>query len=239
MSANVVVRTEDLRKSYYTDAGAVDVLRGITLSVTQGEFVAVMGPSGSGKSTFMNIIGAMDKPTSGLCEVNGTTAHNLSNKALARFRNEHLGFVFQNFNLLSRYTLLANVALPLVYAGVPGPQRNERAQAMLEKVGLPDAGHRLPSQISGGQQQRVAIARALVNNPKLLLADEPTGNLDTLTSESIMELFRQLNQEGITVVLVTHEPDIARHAHRLVRFRDGNVVFDGSVAEGLQEAGSA
>ncbi|NNM81543.1 MAG: ABC transporter ATP-binding protein [Burkholderiales bacterium] len=229
---NSVIRIEKLFKEYETAAGAVPVLKGIDLSISSGEFVAVMGPSGSGKSTFMNILGCLDTPTAGSYILNERDVGTLNADQLAHLRNEVIGFVFQGFNLLPRANLEDNVALPLVYCNVQKAERSKRAHEMLEKVGLAGHASSLPSQISGGQQQRVAIARALVNRPKLILADEPTGNLDTGTSREIMEIFTKLNEnEGITVVLVTHEPDIATYAKRLVKFLDGRLIYDGDVAE--------
>ncbi len=227
---DAVVRTEGLYKEYETDAGAVPVLKGIDLAIGMGEFVAVMGPSGSGKSTFMNILGCLDVPTKGRYFLNGRDVGTLSDDQLARLRNEVIGFVFQGFNLLPRANLEDNVSLPLVYCNVQKRERTKKAVEMLEKVGLGKYAKSLPNQISGGQQQRVAIARALVNDPKLILADEPTGNLDTKTSNEIMQLFRELNLEGITIVLVTHEPDIAAYAKRLVKFVDGMLTYDGEVS---------
>jgi len=226
--ADTVIRIAGLNKHYDTAAGAVPVLKDINLTILPGELVAIMGPSGSGKSTFMNILGCLDIASSGSYFLNGEDVRALNKDQLARLRNEVIGFVFQGFNLLPRAHLLDNVALPLVYAGVGKAQRMARAQAMLEKVGLGKYGASFPNQISGGQQQRVAIARALINAPRLILADEPTGNLDSQTSAEIMELFIRLNRDdGITVVLVTHEPDIAAYTRRLVRFVDGHVVYDG------------
>jgi len=225
-----VIRIERLHKAYDTDAGPVPVLHGLDVSVTPGEFVAIMGPSGSGKSTFMNILGCLDVASSGTYLLNGRDVNAQSRDELAHLRNEVIGFVFQGFNLLPRANLEDNVALPLIYSRVPRAERVARAQEMLGKVGLGKYGRSFPNQISGGQQQRVAIARALVNRPKLILADEPTGNLDTRTSKEIMALFSELNQrDGITIVLVTHEPDIAGYARRLVRLSDGLIVYDGPV----------
>ena len=224
-----MIRIDALFKSYETDAGAVQALKGIDLSIGSGEFVAVMGPSGSGKSTFMNILGCLDMPTKGRYILNGRDVGTLNSDQLANLRNEVIGFVFQGFNLLPRANLEDNVALPLVYCNVPRQERIARANRMLEKVGLGRYSKFLPNQISGGQQQRVAIARALVNGPKLILADEPTGNLDTKTSNEIMQIFRNLNEEGITIVLVTHEPDIASYARRLVKFVDGMLIYDGEM----------
>ena len=228
--ANAVVRIEHLHKSYETEAGVFPVLHDVNLVIDPGEFVAIMGPSGSGKSTFMNILGCLDQPTSGKYFLDGADTGRLGSDQLAGLRNRTIGFVFQGFNLLPRARLTDNVALPLVYSGMGRAERNARAVTLLERIGL--AGHvqSFPNQISGGQQQRVAIARALATRPRLLLADEPTGNLDTHTSAEIMNLFTQLNRdEGITVVLVTHDREIAAFAHRLVRFRDGIVEHDGAV----------
>jgi putative ABC transport system ATP-binding protein len=226
-----VIRIENLQKEYKTDAGPVPVLKGIDLAIHPGEFLAIMGPSGSGKSTFMNILGCLDVPTAGKYFLSGRDVGTLNSDQLARLRNEVIGFVFQGFNLLPRANLEDNVALPLVYCNVQKAERIERARSMLDKVGLGKYPESFPNQISGGQQQRVAIARALVNRPELILADEPTGNLDTKTSGEIMHLFRQLNEEGITIVLVTHEPDIATYARRLVKFLDGKLIYDGEVSE--------
>ena len=225
-----IVLIERLYKEYHTEAGAVPVLHGLDVSVMPGEFVAVMGPSGSGKSTFMNILGCLDVASSGNYLLNGRDVSSQSSDELAHLRNQVIGFVFQGFNLLPRANLEDNVALPLVYRGVQRAERIARAREMLDKVGLGKYGSSRPNQISGGQQQRVAIARALVNHPRLILADEPTGNLDTHTSREIMTLFTELNQrDGITIVLVTHEADIAGYAQRLVRLTDGNIVYDGSI----------
>ena len=230
MAADPVIRIERLYKEYLTDAGPVPVLRDVAVTVMPGEFVAIMGPSGSGKSTFMNILGCLDAATSGSYLLNGRDVNAQGSDELARLRNEVIGFVFQGFNLLPRANLEDNVALPLVYRGAGREERLARANEMLEKVGLAKYCRSRPNQISGGQQQRVAIARALVNHPRLILADEPTGNLDTHTSREIMELFSELNQrDGITIVLVTHEPDIAAYAQRLVRLSDGRIVYDGLV----------
>ena len=221
-----VIRIEGLHKSYQTSAGLFPALKEVNLSIASGEFVAIMGPSGSGKSTFMNILGCLDKPSAGHYVLDGRDVENFSKDELALLRNRTLGFVFQGFNLLPRMSLLDNVALPLIYCGMEREERNQRAHELLAKVGLADKAASLPNKISGGQQQRVAIARALVNRPRLLLADEPTGNLDSHTSEEIMRLFEELNGEGITIVLVTHEADIAQHAKRQVRFFDGRIVSD-------------
>jgi len=221
-----VIRVSGLGKSYETAAGLFPALKGVDLQIMPGEYIAIMGPSGSGKSTFMNLLGCLDTPTIGDYLLAGANVAQMDKDALATLRNRTLGFVFQGFNLLPRMSLQDNVALPLVYAGVDKETRRERARAMLDKVGLGRYAESLPNRISGGQQQRVAIARALVNEPRLILADEPTGNLDSHTSEEIMRLFGDLNAEGITVVMVTHEPDIAAHCKRQVRFLDGQIVGD-------------
>jgi putative ABC transport system ATP-binding protein len=225
-----VIRVSGLGKSYETAAGPFPALIGVNLEVAAGEYLAIMGPSGSGKSTFMNLLGCLDTPSSGDYFLAGENVAHLGADALARLRNRTLGFVFQGFNLLPRMTLADNVALPLVYAGLGRDARRARAQALLDKVGVGRYADSLPARISGGQQQRVAIARALVNSPRVLLADEPTGNLDSHTSEEIMRLFGELNAEGLTVVLVTHEADVAAHARRQVRFRDGRIVSDVATA---------
>ena len=205
---------------------ALEVLKGITLDISRNEYVALMGPSGSGKSTLMNIIGCLDTPTAGKYILNGHDVSKMEDNALADIRNKEIGFVFQQFNLLPRLTALENVALPLVYSGMSRKMRNEKARHMLEKVNLSDRGHHKPNELSGGQSQRVAIARALVNDPAIILADEPTGNLDTKTSYEIMEIFNSIHSGGNTIVLVTHEEDIANHAHRIVRLRDGIIESD-------------
>jgi putative ABC transport system ATP-binding protein len=223
-----LIRCEALAKRYEIGGGTVHALRELTLSVMPGEFVAVMGPSGSGKSTFMNLIGCLDRPSSGRCWLAGEAVDAMGPDQLAAIRNRRIGFVFQQFNLLPRTTALDNVELPLMYSGVPRVQRRERALRRLGQVGLADRVDHHPAQLSGGQQQRVAIARALVNDPALILADEPTGALDTRTSIEVMALLQGLNREGITIVLVTHEPDVAAFASRIVAFRDGRVVRDTS-----------
>ena len=224
--SEAVIRVAGLGKSYATAAGLFPALKGVDLTIGKGEFVAIMGPSGSGKSTFMNLLGCLDTPSSGDYFLVGRNVAHMPSDELAILRNRTIGFVFQGFNLLPRMSLEDNVGLPLVYSGVERTTRREKARAMLGRVGLGQYAGSLPSRISGGQQQRVAIARALVNAPQLILADEPTGNLDSHTSEEIMALFEQLNREGITIVLVTHEPDIAAHARRQVRFLDGHIVSD-------------
>jgi len=231
MAPEALIRTEHLFKQYETAAGPVPVLKDVSLSIDRGEFVAIMGPSGSGKSTFMNILGCLDLPTSGRYLLEGSDIGKLDADELAALRNRVIGFVFQGYNLLPRATLLENVALPLLYAGVAKDERNRRALELLAQVDLEGFARYAPNQVSGGQQQRVAIARALVNRPQLILADEPTGNLDTKTSHDIMEQLVRLNaKHGITIVLVTHEPDIAKYARRLVRFVDGRVTHDGGVS---------
>jgi len=224
--SDYVIRIENLHKSYQTSAGLFPALKEVNLNIIAGEFVAIMGPSGSGKSTLMNILGCLDKPSAGRYLLDSRDVDNFSKDELALLRNRAIGFVFQGYNLLQRMSLLDNVALPLIYCGEEREKRHQRAHELLSKVGLADKAASLPNQISGGQQQRVAIARALINHPRLILADEPTGNLDSRTSEEIIALFEELNREGITIVLVTHEEDIASHARRQVRFLDGRIVSD-------------
>src|SRR5690606_5951168 len=221
-----VISLNDIRKSYFLGRQELPVLKGINLSINRNEYVALMGPSGSGKSTLMNILGCLDTPSAGQYILNGKDVSRMDDDELADVRNTEIGFVFQQFNLLPRLTAWENVALPLIYAGVGKAEREQRAKAMLEKVGLGDRAHHKPNELSGGQSQRVAVARALINNPSLLLADEPTGNLDTKTSVEIMDLFSQLHEQGNTVVLVTHEEDIANFTRRIVRIRDGVVESD-------------
>jgi putative ABC transport system ATP-binding protein len=224
-SSTPVIETHDLTKIYTMGDTEVRALDGVSIRIDKGEFVAIVGPSGSGKSTLMTIIGALDKPTSGSYKLDGTEIAQMSDDSLSDIRNYRIGFVFQKFNLLGRSSALHNVGLPLVYAGVDGRARDQRAKAALELVGLGTRTHHKPNELSGGQQQRVAIARALVNNPSIVLADEPTGNLDTRTGEEIMRLFRQLHDErGITLILVTHSPEIAAQADRTIAMRDGLVV---------------
>jgi putative ABC transport system ATP-binding protein len=221
-----VILTEHLTKNYVLTSNVVHALRGINLKIMPGEFVAIMGPSGSGKSTFMNLIGCLDHPTKGTYKLDDQDVTTLRKERLADLRNEKLGFIFQGFNLLSRMNALDNVMLPMIYAGVPSRDRRERALAALEAVGLTDRAHHRPNELSGGQQQRVAIARSLVNAPSLILADEPTGNLDSRTSVEIMAVLQRLNRSGATIVLVTHEPHIASYCNRRVAFKDGLVVSD-------------
>ena len=231
-AGQTVIRLEDVHKTY--DLGEIQVraLRGVTLQIRVGEFVAIMGASGSGKSTLMNILGCLDKPTKGHYYLDGIDVSNMTKTELARIRNRKLGFVFQQFNLLARTSALENVELPTIYAGIPVEERERRAKASLDRVGLGERAHHHPSQLSGGQQQRVAIARALVNRPAILLADEPTGNLDSRTSVEIMDIMQRLNNEqGITIAVVTHEPDIARYARRIVEFRDGKIKKDVQVTD--------
>ena len=230
-----VIHLENIRKSYYLGKQELKVLKGITLDIYNNEYVALMGPSGSGKSTLMNILGCLDSPTSGKYILNNQDVSKMEDDALAEVRNDEIGFVFQQFNLLPRLTAAENVALPLIYNGVAKKERTERALEMLNRVGLEDRSHHKPNELSGGQNQRVAIARALVNNPSIILADEPTGNLDTKTSEEIMNIFGKIQSEGNTVVLVTHEEDIALHAHRIIRLRDGVIETDHSSEKIVQQ----
>lgn len=221
-----MIQARDLRKTYYVGDQVVHALDGLDLDIQANEYVALMGPSGSGKSTLMNMLGCLDSPTSGSYILNGQDVSRLEDDALAEIRNREIGFVFQTFNLLPRYTALENVALPMVYAGIAKAERQERAREVLEQVGLGDRMDHRPNELSGGQRQRVAVGRALVMRPSIILADEPTGNLDTATSEEVMELFGDIQKAGNTVILVTHEEDIAAYAHRTVRLRDGRVESD-------------
>ena len=221
-----IIHLENLRKSYFMGKQALPVLKGISLEIKKNEYVALMGPSGSGKSTLMNILGCLDSPTAGTYILNGNDVSKMDDNRLAEIRNKEIGFVFQQFNLLPRLSAVDNVALPLVYAGITKKQRTEIAMNVLKKVGLEDRSHHKPNELSGGQSQRVAIARALVNNPSMILADEPTGNLDTKTSQEIMDIFSLIQAAGNTVILVTHEEDIAKYARRIVRLRDGLIETD-------------
>jgi putative ABC transport system ATP-binding protein len=221
-----IIHLENIRKSYFMGKQELQVLKGISLDIIKSEYVALMGPSGSGKSTLMNIIGCLDTPSGGSYTLNGKDVSDMTDNALAEVRNKEIGFVFQQFNLLPRLTALENVALPLVYAGMNRKQRNERAMHVMEMVSLTDRSHHKPNELSGGQCQRVAIARALVNDPSIILADEPTGNLDSVTSYEIMDILGQIHSNGNTIVLVTHETDIANFARRIVRLRDGKMESD-------------
>lgn len=229
-----IISLNEIRKSYYLGKQELKVLKGITLDIFKNEYVALMGPSGSGKSTLMNIIGCLDSPTSGKYILNGQDVSKMEDDDLADVRNMEIGFVFQQFNLLPRLTAAENVALPLIYNGTSKKERTERALEMLKRVGLDDRSHHKPNELSGGQNQRVAIARALVNNPSIILADEPTGNLDSRTSVEIMNIFGKIQSEGNTVVLVTHEEDIAHFAHRIIRLRDGIIETDHKPVKVLQ-----
>ncbi len=225
-----VVEVKDLKKTYYMPGGmSQDVLKGVSFSINEGDFVAIMGHSGSGKSTLMNTLGCLDRPSGGSYFLAGKEISKLSDEELAVVRGQTLGFVFQSFNLLMKRTIADNVSLPLLYQGIGKSEMYERAKKMIAKVGLAGYEDRVPNQLSGGMQQRVAIARALINNPKIILADEPTGNLDSQTSDEIMTFFQELNKQGITIILVTHEPDVAMYAKRLIRIADGVVEYDGSV----------
>ncbi|HOL72670.1 MAG TPA: ABC transporter ATP-binding protein [Bryobacteraceae bacterium] len=225
----IVIRTYDLWKTYVMGDQEIHAVSGVDIEIKRGEYVAIMGPSGSGKSTLMNMIGCLDTPTKGLYYINGRLVTEMNDDELARIRNKEIGFVFQTFNLLPRATALHNVELPLIYAGVPAEVRLEKSKQALRQVDLEARMYHKPNELSGGQRQRVAIARALVNNPSILLADEPTGNLDTATGNEIMALFARLHQQGNTIVLVTHEHDIAMHAHRVIHIRDGKVEKDEQV----------
>ena len=225
----IVIRTYNLWKSYVMGDQEIHAVSGVDIEIKRGEYVAIMGPSGSGKSTLMNLIGCLDTPTSGQYYINGNLVSEMTDDELARIRNKEIGFVFQTFNLLPRATSLHNVELPLIYSGTPSDQRTERAKAALRNVDLESRMMHKPNELSGGQRQRVAVARALVNNPSILLADEPTGNLDSVTGNDIMALFRRLHEQGNTIVLVTHEHDIAVHANRVIHIRDGKVEKDEQV----------
>jgi len=227
ISNHVVINLQQIKKIYdMGGAEEVQALRGVSLQIQKNEYVAIMGPSGSGKSTLMNIIGCLDTPSSGLYEFNGVNVSDMNDNQLAKIRNKEIGFVFQTFNLLARSDSLHNVELPLIYAGVTSADRKRLAREALDHVGLGDRGHHKPNELSGGQRQRVAVARALVNRPSILLADEPTGNLDSKTGDEIMVLFHELHSQGNTIILVTHEEYIAEHAHRIIRIRDGMIESD-------------
>jgi putative ABC transport system ATP-binding protein len=226
-----LIRLEHITRSYEMGQEVIHALRDISLEIERGEYVAIMGPSGSGKSTLMNLLGCLDTPSSGEFELNGSRVSEMDDNELAEIRNREIGFVFQSFNLLPRSDALHNVELPLIYAGVPSDDRREKALRSLDHVGLGDRIHHRPNEMSGGQRQRVAIARALVNSPSIVLADEPTGNLDSKTGEEIMRLFESLSEKGNTIIVVTHEEDIARHARRIVRIRDGLIASDETRAE--------
>jgi len=229
VNSGVVIKTEELAKVYEMGAEQVHALRGVNVEIRKGEYVAIMGPSGSGKSTLMNLIGCLDSPTSGKYWLAGRLVSDLDDDELAYIRNKEIGFVFQTFNLLPRATALHNVELPLIYNGTPAEERIEKARNALERVDLADRMQHKPNELSGGQRQRVAIARALVNNPSIVLADEPTGNLDSKTGEEIMILFEYLYRQGNTIIVVTHENDIAQHAHRIIHIRDGRIASDEAV----------
>lgn len=224
--SNEVINIKDIKKIYKVGNQEVRALDGVDLHIGRNEYVAIMGPSGSGKSTMMNILGCLDSPSSGQYILNGTDVSSMADSQLAEVRNKEIGFIFQSFNLLPRYSALENVALPLIYSGDNRTERERRAEEALESVDLTDRMHHKPNELSGGQRQRVAVARALVNNPSMILADEPTGNLDTKTSVDIMKLFAKIHNKGNTIIVVTHEEDIARHAHRIIRLRDGKIESD-------------
>ncbi len=236
VDSGIVIRTEELTKVYEMGAEQVHALSGVDVDIRKGEYVAIMGPSGSGKSTLMNLIGCLDSPTAGRYWLAGRLVSDLDDDELAYIRNKEIGFVFQTFNLLPRATALHNVELPLIYNGTPAEERVERAKQALERVDLIPRMHHKPNELSGGQRQRVAIARALVNNPSIVLADEPTGNLDSKTGEEIMALFENLHRQGNTIILVTHEMDIAQHAHRVIFIRDGKIFSDEKVAKKKAES---
>ena len=221
-----IIKIENISKVYDTGAVQVHALRDVSLSIEEGDFVAIMGQSGSGKSTLMNVLGCLDRPTSGVYELDGINISKIESRELSSIRNKKIGFVFQSFNLIPRTSSLKNVELPMIYAKMGKKERRERAIELLEKVGLGERLHHMPNEISGGQKQRIAIARALANKPAIILADEPTGNLDTSSSEEIMNLFTELNNEGVTVIVVTHEDNIAEYTKRIIRFRDGQIVED-------------
>ena len=231
-----LIRLQHIARRYDMGAETIHALRDVSVEIERGEYVAIMGPSGSGKSTLMNLLGCLDSPSAGTFELNGALVSEMDDNQLADIRNREIGFVFQSFHLLPRSSALRNVELPLVYAGIPVDERRELALAALTQVGLGDRVHHRPNELSGGQRQRVAIARALVNDPSILLADEPTGNLDSRTGEEIMQLFDELHRKGNTIIIVTHEEDIARHAHRILRIRDGLIAADERNARGEKRA---
>lgn len=221
-----MIKIENLSKTYNTGIITVEALKDINLAIKEKEFVSIMGPSGSGKSTLMNILGCLDKPTEGIYELDGESVQGMSEDELAEIRNKKIGFIFQSFNLIPRVNALKNVELPMIYAGISAKQRSKRAIEALQKVGLEERMHHNPNELSGGQKQRVAIARSLVNNPSLIFADEPTGNLDTKAGNEVMSIFQQLNAEGVTIIMVTHEFDVAMHTKRMIVCRDGKIIED-------------
>ncbi|NMB28172.1 MAG: ABC transporter ATP-binding protein [Tissierellia bacterium] len=226
-----MIKIKNLKKVYKTGSICVEALKNINLQIQEREFVSIMGPSGSGKSTLMNILGCLDKPTEGIYELDGESVQNMNDNELAVIRNKKIGFIFQSFNLIPRISALKNVELPMIYAGVSAKERKERAIEALERVGLKERMNHNPNELSGGQGQRVAIARSLVNDPSVIFADEPTGNLDTKSGNEIMGIFQQLNEEGVTIIMVTHEPDIAQHTKRMIVCRDGEIIEDTPVKE--------